>query len=102
NAGLVKLRDRGTDLLQRNSGIEQSLHKLQHENVAEAVQPLGARSPRTLHGGLNQTGACPVVELTVANTSSASSHCALVSPVGVRQSEAVRQGSRNLDLSRRC
>jgi len=36
--------DRDPDLLQRNSGIQQTLDDLEDENIAESVQPLGART----------------------------------------------------------
>src|SRR5690242_9032239 len=58
---------RGADLLQRDAGVEQALDHLEHADVAEAVEALGAGSVRRAHAGLHQAGPGPVVELTVGD-----------------------------------
>ena len=44
-----------------------SLDELEHEDVAEAVEPLRAGAGGTAHGGLDELGARPVVELAVGD-----------------------------------
>src|ERR1700728_2702876 len=41
-AAIAQVLDRGPDLLERDARVEQPLDDLQHEDVAEAVQPLRA------------------------------------------------------------
>ena len=53
--------------MQGHAGVEQSLHNLEHEHVAEAVEALGAGAGCASHGGYDQIGACPVVELAVGD-----------------------------------
>src|SRR5579875_3793369 len=57
----------GADLLQRDAGVEQALDHLQDQDVAEAVEALGAGAVRPADAGLDQAGAGPVVELTVGD-----------------------------------
>jgi len=71
DAGLAQLIDRDADLLQRDAGVEQALDELEHEDVAEAVEPLRSRAGGTAHGGFDEPGACPVVELAIADARSA-------------------------------
>ena len=53
-AAIAQVLDRGPDLLQRDPGVEQPLDDLQHEDVAEAVQPLGAGPVGGAHARLDQ------------------------------------------------
>jgi hypothetical protein len=62
--------DCGSDLLQRDPDVEQPLDDLQHQDVAEAVQPLRARAAVGAHARLAQACACPVVTLLVGDTGS--------------------------------
>ena len=50
DAGCPELLDGGADLLQRDAGVEQALHELQDQDVAEAVEPLRTEpvAPRTV------------------------------------------------------
>ena len=67
NAAGTQMLDGGANLLQGHAGVEQSLHNLEYEHIAEAVEALGTGSGGATHGGYNQVGACPVVELTVGD-----------------------------------
>src|SRR5438067_4715652 len=55
------------DVLQRDARVEQPLDHLQDDDVAERVQPLGARAGGVADAGDDQSGAGPVVELAVAD-----------------------------------
>src|SRR5262247_2756464 len=66
-AAVTQVVDGGADLLQRDAGIEQALDDLEHEDVAEAVEPLRPRPMRGPHAGLHQRGARPVVQLAVGD-----------------------------------
>ena len=66
-AAVAQMVDRGADLLQRDAGVEQALDHLEHEDVAEAVEPLRARPVRRPDAGLHQAGPRPVVELAVGD-----------------------------------
>ena len=68
DARFAKLLDRHADLLEGDAGVEQSFDELEDEDVAEPVQSLRSGSCRTAHGGLDESGSCPVVELTVTDT----------------------------------
>ena len=46
DAALAQVGDGGADVLQRDAGVEQPLDDLEHEDVAEAVEPLACRSRR--------------------------------------------------------
>src|SRR5215470_17961599 len=67
SAAVTQMGDRGADLLQRDAGVEQPLDDLEHQDVAEAVEPLRARPVRGPDAGLHQAGAGPVVELAVGD-----------------------------------
>src|SRR3546814_4831599 len=57
----------GADLLERDARVEKSLDDLEDQDVAERVEPLRARTRCAAHGGLDQAGAGPVVELAVGD-----------------------------------
>src|SRR5260370_17413408 len=57
----------GADLLQGYPGVEQPLDDLQHEDVAETVQALGAGPVGRPDTRLHESRARPVVELTVGD-----------------------------------
>ncbi len=63
--------DGGADLLQRDAGVEEALDELQHEDVAEAVETLRTRARGAAHGGLDELGAGPVVQLAVGDAGGA-------------------------------
>jgi hypothetical protein len=65
DAPLAERLDRDADLLERDAGVEQPFDNLEHEDVAEAVEPLRARPGRAPHRRLHQAGPGPVVELAV-------------------------------------
>ena len=67
DAALAQVVDRGADVLQRDAGVEQALDHLEHQDVAEAVEPLAARAGRAADAGLDQAGPGPVVELAVGD-----------------------------------
>ena len=67
DAASAQHRDGAADLLQRDAGVEQPLDHLEHEDVAETVEALGARAAGRAHGRLDQAGAGPVVELAVGD-----------------------------------
>ena len=64
---LTQVLHGGADLLQRDARVEQSLDDLQDQDVAEAVQALGARAAGAADARLDESGACPVVELAVGD-----------------------------------
>src|SRR6478752_495480 len=66
-AALAQVLDRGADLLQRDAGVQEALDDLEHQDVAEGVEPLGAGAGGAAHAGLDETGAGPVVELPVGD-----------------------------------
>src|SRR5690606_13479817 len=84
---LMELRDGGADLLQGDARVEQSLHELEHEDVAEAVEALRSGSLRTADRGLDEARACPVVELTIGDARSAGRRGAFETAllIGLRQ-----------------
>src|SRR5580692_1934703 len=55
------------DLLQRDPRVKQPLDHLEHEDVTEAVEPLGTRAVRRADAGLDEAGPRPVVELAVGD-----------------------------------
>src|SRR6188508_47874 len=61
DAGCPELLDRGADLLQRDAGVEQALDELEHEDVAEAVEPLRSGTRSAANGGFDELCAGPVV-----------------------------------------
>jgi DNA ligase D-like protein (predicted ligase) len=73
----------GADLLERDPGVEQPLDHLEHEDVAEAVQALGARPVRGADAGLHQSGAGPVVELPVGDPGRGAGRRTPVADLGV-------------------
>src|SRR5215469_10626867 len=82
---------RRPDLLQRYPGVEQPLNDLEHEDVAEAVQPLRTRSVRGADAWLDQPGARPVVQLAVGDTGRGTGRRAPVADLAVAVEErAVR------------
>src|ERR1700722_3615478 len=66
-AAIAQVLDRGPDLLERDARVEQPLDDLQHEDVAEAVQPLRAGPVGGTDARFDQRGAGPVVELAVGD-----------------------------------
>ncbi|MCY1188769.1 hypothetical protein D9M73_299190 [compost metagenome] len=60
--------DSGPDLLQGHPGVQQALDDLEHQDVAEAVEALGPGALGSAHGGFDQAGAGPVVELAVGDS----------------------------------
>src|SRR5699024_8244060 len=67
DAALTQVLGRGADLLQGDTGVQQALDHLEHEDVAEAVQALGPRAGCGPDRRLHQTGASPVVQLAVGD-----------------------------------
>ena len=63
--------DSGSDLLQRDPGVNQPLDHLEDQDVAKAVQPLRSRARRTTDLRHYQTCTGPVVQLAVRDASSA-------------------------------
>ncbi len=59
--------DGAADLLQRDTGVEEPLDDLEDEDVAEAVEPLRARTTGRAHRGVDEAGPGPVVELAVGD-----------------------------------
>ena len=72
---------RDPDLLERDTGVEQALDHLEHEDVAEAVEPLRAGAGRRPDARLDQAGAGPVVELAVGDARGAAGGRAAVADV---------------------
>src|SRR6185312_16213908 len=70
-----------TDLLEGDSGVEEPLDDLEHQDVAEAVEPLGARAMRGSYRRLDQLRARPVVELPVGDAGRRARRRAAVSDV---------------------
>ena len=66
-AALAQVLHRGADLLQRDAGVQEPLDHLEQQDVAEGVEPLGAGAGGAAHGGLDEAGAGPVVELAVGD-----------------------------------
>src|SRR5262249_61511953 len=66
-AAVTQVVDGGAELRQRDAGIEQALDDLEHEDVAEAVEPLRTRAVRGTDAGLHQRGTRPVVQLAVGD-----------------------------------
>ena len=84
--------DGGADLLQRDAGVEQPLDDLEHEDVAEAVEPLGAGAGGAAHRGLDQPGAGPVVELAVGDAGGvARGRAAVADVLGQRRDVVVEE-----------
>src|SRR5690606_38089005 len=54
DAAVAQVLDGGTDLLQRDAGVEEALDDLEHEDVAEAVETLRAAAARD--GGVARGG----------------------------------------------
>src|ERR1700690_3766889 len=59
-AVIAQVLDRRPDLLQRDPRVEQPLDYLEHEDVAESVEPLRARAMRSPDARLDEAGARPV------------------------------------------
>src|SRR5690606_27020693 len=97
DACLAQLADGRADLLQRDARVEQALDELEHEDVAEAVEALRAGAGGAADGGLDELGAGPVVELTVADAGGTRRDGAAVAgavvevgqPVGEQEAEVV-------------
>ena len=70
DAAFAQVLHGGADLLQRDSGVQETLDDLQDEDVPEAVQALCAGAGGAADGGLHQSGAGPVVELAVGDPGS--------------------------------
>ena len=78
----AQVLDRGTDLLQRDTGIDQPLDHLEDQDVAEAVQPLGAGAGCAADLRHDQAGAGPVVQLPVGDAGRAAGDRAAEAEVG--------------------
>src|SRR5581483_869286 len=78
------------DVLQRDPGVQEPLDDLEDDDVAEAVEPLGARSVGRADAGLDQAGAGPVVQLAVGDAGrGAGRGAAVADEVGSRRVGAV-------------
>ena len=72
------------DVLQGDAGVQQPLDDLQHEDVAEGVQPLRARAGGAADRRRDEAGTGPVVQLPVGDPcSGAGSRAAVADEVGV-------------------
>ena len=89
DAPLAQVAHRDADLLQRHTGVEQPLHDLEHEDVAEAVEPLRTRARSRAHAGLHEPGAGPVVELAVGDARRAAGGRAAVTDVLVEDRQVL-------------
>src|SRR5665648_682907 len=67
DAALAQVRHGGPDLLQRDTGVQQSLDDLQDQDVAKAVQTLRPGAAGRPDGRFDQPGAGPVVQLAVGD-----------------------------------
>src|SRR5665648_97746 len=67
DAALAQMGHGGPDLLQRDTGVQQSLDDLQDQDVAEAVQALGPGTAGRPDGRFDQAGTGPVVQLAVGD-----------------------------------
>src|SRR5215470_10598159 len=80
-AAVTQMVDGGADLLQGDAGVEQALDDLEHEDVAEAVEPLRPGPVRGPDAGLHQRGTRPVVKLAVGDPGGGAGGRAAVSDV---------------------
>ena len=83
--------DSRADLLERDAGIEKALDDLEDQDVAEGVETLGARPLGAADRRLNQSGASPVVELTVGDAGGAAGDRTPVARVGVELRKRVAE-----------
>src|SRR5690606_9069639 len=83
DAALTQGGDGGADLLQGDAGVQESLDDLEHEDVAAAVEPVGAGAGGGLDAGLDEPGTGPVVELTVGDAGDVARRGAAVAGRGV-------------------
>ena len=83
--------DRCADLLEGDTGVEQSLDDLEQQNVAEGVQALRAGPPGPPDGGLHQPGTGPVVQLPVGDAGSSAGDRSAITRVGVELGERVSE-----------
>src|SRR5690606_30073219 len=67
DTALAQVLHGGTDLLEGHTRIEKSFDHSQHEDVAESIETLGARSSCGADRGLNEPCARPVVELAIGD-----------------------------------
>src|ERR1700679_282361 len=82
------------DLLERDTGVEQALDHLEDQDVAEAVQALGAGAVSPADAGLDQASSGPVVELAVGDAGRAAGRrTAVTGPGLVGLIEAERRSS---------
>src|ERR1700760_3495709 len=88
----------GADLLQRDAGVEQALDHLQDQDVAEAVEALGAGAMGSADAGLDQAGPGPVVELAVGDAGRVAGRGPAVANLGTVVVDAQRRG----DLAGLC
>ena len=88
--------------MQGHAGVEQSLHNLEHEHVAEAVEALGAGAGCASHGGYDQIGACPVVELAVGDAGCLAGDGATVAEVFLDNRDRVGEEYALFTARRRC
>ena len=91
DAALVEGVDGHADLLERDAGVQEPLDDLEQQDVAEGVEPLGARAPGAPDRGLDQAGTGPVVELTVGDAGDAAGDGPPVPGVGVEVGQRVTE-----------
>ena len=101
-ASASQVLDGEANLLQGHAGIEQALHDLEHENVAEAVEALGTGTGCAAHGGNHKVGAGPVVELAVGDTGCLASDGTTVTQVFLHHRNGVREEHALFTARRRC
>ena len=87
----VQGTDRRTDLLERDPGVQKALDDLENQDVAEGVEPLGARSLGASNRWLNQPGTCPVVELAIRDAGGSAGHRPAVARVGIELGKRVTE-----------
>ena len=92
----------GANLLQGHAGVKQSLHNLEYEHVAKAVEALSTGSGGATHGGYDQVGACPVVELAVGDAGCLAGNGAAVAEVFLDDRDRVGEEYALFTTRRRC
>ena len=77
----TQLVNSNPNLLQRDPGIEKPLDELEHEDVAEPVQPLRTGTRCTANGRFDKLGTSPVIQLAIADPRRAGGNCTAVAGV---------------------
>src|SRR5450756_470628 len=83
------------DLLQRDPGVKQALDHLEHEDVAEPVQALRTGTVRGPDARLDESGACPVIELAIGDSRRGARRRRAIADLGVAIEEHALHGSRS-------